>query len=92
MTIKKTGTDSLTYGSETLKLYQSMKRWDLFDFSDNLLNNFLHSNNNKKVIWIFKDELNGKIIYQFMLLKLKLCSIQSEERRCIKQNSFLLVS
>ena len=68
-------TDSLIYEIGSSNLYQGVKkREELFDFSDYLPDHFIHSSINKKVVEKFKDELKGKIIYQFILFKLKVYS------------------
>lgn len=52
---------------------------DSFNFSDYLKNPPLYSEKNKTVIRKFKDELNGKIICEFVNFKAKMNSIKPKD-------------
>lgn len=75
-----TDTDSLTYVVETEDIYRDMgKNSHLFDTSEYPIDHPLHSDRNKKKIGCFKDELNSKIIEEFVGLRSKMYSIKSGE-------------
>ena len=75
-----TDTDSLTYHITTPNIYEDMKKdQHLFDTSDYPQDHPLFSIVNKKVIGKFKDELNGRYIFEFVGLKAKMYSIKSED-------------
>ena len=70
-----TDTDSLAYIIETEDLYQDMQEdKHLYDFSDYSEGHFLHSDENKKVVGKMKDEMAGKIVYEFVGLRAKMYS------------------
>ena len=82
-----TDTDSLTYIIQTEDLYQDMlENKQEYDFSDYPKTNPLYSEDNKKVVGKFKDEMNGEKIYEFFGLKPKMYSILSkhEEKKRAK--------
>ena len=69
-------TDSLLYEIDTDDIYKDMKEdEDMYDFSDYPVGHFLQSNNNKKIIGKFKDELNGKALEEFCGLRAKCYSL-----------------
>ena len=75
-----TDTDSLTYHITTPDIYKDMENnIHHFDTSDYPQNDPLYSTVNKKVIGKFKDELNGRFIYEFVGLKAKMYSIRSQD-------------
>ena len=72
-----TDTDSLVYEIRAVydvyeKVYENK---DLFDFSDYSKESKFYDNNNKKVIGKMKDEMNSKVISEFVGLKLKMYSL-----------------
>ncbi|GBO14457.1 hypothetical protein AVEN_255570-1 [Araneus ventricosus] len=74
-----TDTDSLCYEITTGDLnkdLESMKQY--FDFSDYPRDHSLYSDENKKKIGYFKDELNGQPCLEFIGLRSKMYSILSE--------------
>ena len=74
-----TDTDSLAYTIETEDLYQDMKEDKIFnDFSDYQEGSPLHSNENKKLVGKIKDEMAGKIVYEFVGLRAKMYSFLYE--------------
>lgn len=75
-----TDTDSLLYSIQTNDFYCDMKKYFLnyFDTSNYPLeNNFNIIQKNKKVPGLFKDELGGTILQEFVGLRSKLYSIRS---------------
>ena len=76
-----TDTDSLLYEIRTENIYEDLKngdRSDEFDFSDyphGADGFYLHSNRNKKKLGVFKDELNGIILKEFVGLRPKSYSL-----------------
>jgi len=88
-----TDTDSLAYEIKTEDFYQDIKSDidDKFDMSDYPKNHPLHSDKNKKVIGMFKDECAGKIMDEFVGLRSKLYSYMvdgKESKKCkgVKKN------
>lgn len=82
-----TDTDSLVYHIKTEDLYQDIHQMaDLFDLSE-----YVHTHphvfdkTNAKVIGKFKDEVQGKIIDEFIALKAKLYSFKMNEDNKTKQ-------
>ena len=74
-----TDTDSLAYILETEDLYEDMKEdEDLYDLSEFPKNHPLFCNKNKKVVGKFKDEMAGKIVYEFIGLRAKMYSFLFE--------------
>lgn len=70
-----TDTDSFILSIKTDDVYEdfhNMKQY--FDFSEYPEDHFCHSNDNKKVIGKFKDEVHGKIITEFVGLRSKMYS------------------
>lgn len=71
-----TDTDSLCISVNTDDVYSDMKEMqDEFDCSDYPTNHKLHSENNKKVLGKFKDEMCGEIIQEYVGLRSKMYSI-----------------
>jgi hypothetical protein len=77
-----TDTDSLLYEITTEDLYKDLKaHTEYFDFSDyppGVEGYNLHSNDNKKMIGKMKDEMNGKILSEFVGLQAKAYSTITE--------------
>ena len=72
-----TDTDSLVIEVETEDIYKDMyEDSHLYDFSEYPKDHPNYSLNNKKVYGIFKDELNGKIITEFVADKPKMYSYE----------------
>ena len=68
-----TDTDSLVLHITDSNIYEIMQRnKDLFDFSDYPKEHILHSDENKKVLGKFKDELNGNIMTKRISLRSKM--------------------
>ena len=64
----------------TPDIYQDIKdNIHLFDTSDYKTTHKAYSIHNKKVIGKFKDELNGRFVYEFVGLKAKMYSMRSED-------------
>ena len=75
-----TDTDSLTYHITTPDVYQDMKdHLHHFDTSDYDSDHKAYSTDNKKVLGKFKDELNGRFIFEFVGLKAKMYSMRSQD-------------
>ena len=75
-----TDTDSLCFEVATENIYKDMLGFqDQLDTSDFPAEHFLHSDQNKKVIGKFKDEMNGDPIQEFVGLRPKMYSILSEK-------------
>ena len=75
-----TDTDSLTYLIETPDIYADMLEMkEHFDTSDYPVDHPNYSLVNKKVIGKFKDELNGKPMWEFVGLRAKMYSILKEQ-------------
>ena len=53
-----------------------MTNYDYFDFSDYPKEHFCYSDNNKKIVGKFKDELNGKIITEFVGWRSKMYALK----------------
>jgi len=89
-----TDTDSLMYEITTKDFYKDIELDidDKFDTSDYPRDNYLFSNNNRKIPGMFKDECNGKIIGGFVGLRPKLYSyftvdgVESKKCKGIKQS------
>ena len=91
-----TDTDSLLYEIKTTNIYNDFRldtRINEFDFSDypfGLDGHMLHSNINKKKLGVFKDELNGIILKEFVGLRSKSYSLlylgQVKNNRVIHRN------
>ena len=79
-------TDSFIVNINTYDIYKDMESIKhLFDFSDYPKDHSLFSDENKKVIGIPKDELNGKLIREIIALKSKLYFIDVFEDETIKK-------
>lgn len=74
-------TDSLTYEIQTKDIYVDMQAFsDMSDTSDYPQNHFLNNEKNRKTNCKFKDELNGRPIFEFIGLRLKaMYSIMSSD-------------
>ncbi|XP_054267190.1 uncharacterized protein LOC128989333 [Macrosteles quadrilineatus] len=71
--LQYTDTDSLTYLTYTDDVYKDMKEMqDFFDTSDYPPNHPCFSVTNKKIIGKFKDELNGRIMFEHIALRSKM--------------------
>lgn len=74
-----TDTDSLCYSIETEDVYADMKQdSDMYDFSGYDKNHYLYDVVNKKVIGKMKDELNGKIMTEFVGIRPKVYAYVKE--------------
>ena len=72
-----TDTDSFVIKVETDNIYEDMfENKDLYDFSEYPENHPNYNIENKKVLGKFKDELNGKIITEFVVDKPKMYSYE----------------
>ena len=71
-----TDTDSLCYHVTTEDIYKDMyENLDWFDTSNFPESHYLHSNMRKKELGVFKDEMGGDIVCEFVGLRPKLYSI-----------------
>lgn len=86
--LQYTDTDSLTYLIYTKDLYEDIteKMPRYFDTSDYPPDHKCFSITNKKVIGKFKDELNGKTMYEHIGLRSKMYSIRCEGDEIIKKS------
>ena len=72
-----TDTDSLLYEITTDDVYKDMQEdLHLYDTSDYPTTHSLHSNKNKKIPGLMKDEMNGAIIEEFVGLRAKMYSVK----------------
>uniref|UniRef100_A0A8D8URN2 C2H2-type domain-containing protein n=1 Tax=Cacopsylla melanoneura TaxID=428564 RepID=A0A8D8URN2_9HEMI len=82
-------TDSFFYQIKTEDLYKDLEKDDFhmkeLDTSDYPQNHFLHSNNNKKVLGMFKDELCGEVMKEFVGLASKLYSFTTVKGKVVKK-------
>lgn len=79
--LQYTDTDSLTYHIETTDFYTDMKGMiQHFDTSDYPPDHPCYSITNKKVIGKFKDELNGRVMYEHIALRSKMYASRHEEK------------
>ena len=75
-----TDTDSLVLEIETEDIYKDMsEQKQHYDFSEYPKDHFLYNNENQAVVGKFKDELNGKIITEFVGLRSKLYSLKTQD-------------
>jgi hypothetical protein len=76
-----TDTDSFIFNVKTEDIYKDMQGplSEFMDFSDYPKDHECHSNDNKKVLGKFKDEMNGKIIEEIIALQPKVYSIKEGE-------------
>lgn len=80
-----TDTDSLAYEIFTDDVYKDMlDDIHLFDTSNFQSNHFLFSKTNMKVLGKMKDELDGRIVREFVGLRSKMYSFLEENLRCKK--------
>lgn len=71
-----TDTDSLCISVKTYDVYEDLKHMsEEFDFSDYSPEHDCYSDENKKVLGKFKDEMNGNIILEYVGLRSKMYSI-----------------
>ena len=78
----KTDTDSFCYHIKTDDVYEDLYvDRDLFDNSDYAEPSQFFFKNNKKVIGTFKDEAAGNPITEFVGLKSKMYSYETETKR-----------
>ena len=83
-------TDSFFLNIYTNDVYEDMKPIkDHFDTSDYPRDHYLHSNDNKKVIGKFKDELKGNCMSEIVALRSKAYSYLSNECSSEKENKKL---
>ena len=74
-----TDTDSALYIIFKNNIYKIMKKYEhIFDTSNYPKGHFLFNDKNKKKLGLFKDEMGGKPIYQFVGLRPKLYSVLLE--------------
>ena len=73
-----TDTDSFIYEIKTKDLYSDFKNFfsNVMDLSDYPKNHYLQNDLNKKVLGAMKDEMNSKVISEFIGLKSKLYSLK----------------
>ena len=72
-----TDTDSLLYEITTDDVYKDMQEdLHLYDTSDYPTDHPLHSDKNKKIPGLMKDEMNGAIIEEFVGLRAKMYSVK----------------
>ena len=84
-----TDTDSLTYHIATPNIHEDMnKNQHSFDTSNYPHDHPLFSIANKKVTGNFKDELNGRYIFEILGSKAKMYSIISEDGEKRRQRGF----
>ena len=75
-----TDTDSFVIHTETDDIYDDFKTINKYmDFSDYPTGHHLHTNMNKKRLGCFKDEVNGKIISEFIGLKPKMYAMRLDD-------------
>ena len=75
-----TDTDSLCVSMQTADVFRDLMEIECeFDFSDYPHDHPLFSNKNKKVLGKFKDEMNGKIITEYVGLRSKMYSLLWDE-------------
>jgi hypothetical protein len=73
-------TDSFVYNFKTDDIYKDLTNIEKhLDTSDYPEDHFLYSNKNKKVIGKFKDELNGKILKDYVGLRAKMYVMRTEK-------------
>ena len=81
-----TDTDSLMLEIQTEDVYKDMARHaDVYDTSDYLKDNPLHSRANKKVLGKMKDECAGRPIAEYVGLRPKMYSILEASEKNIKK-------
>ena len=81
-------TDSFVIEVETEDIYKDMfENKDLYDFSEYPTDHPNYNIVNKKVLGKFKDELNGKIITEFCVLKPKMYSYEYIDNHTILNNN-----
>jgi hypothetical protein len=78
-----TDTDSFVYSITTQNVYHDFGRnyfYEHLDMSDYPKDNPLFSDKNKKVLGKMKDEMNGKVLEEFIALKSKLYAFLCDEK------------
>ena len=84
-TLLFTGTDSLVYEIKTEDIYRDMfQRKELFDFSDYPTDCPFYDETNRKLLGKFKDETASVPIVEFVGLRSKMYSFNTEEHECKK--------
>jgi hypothetical protein len=82
ITLVYTDTDSFDIYTETEDIYEDLKEFkDYMDFSDYPTEHKKYDNTNKKKLGMFKDDVNGKIITEFIALQPKTYSFKVEDSR-----------
>ena len=85
-----TDTDSLCVEIETDDVYKDMEEQkEYYDFSEYPKDHFLYSTENQAVVGKYKDEMEGKIITEFVGLRSKLYSLTIQDEK--KQKKLLKV-
>ncbi len=80
-----TDTDSFILYVETEDLYEDLKELNEYmDFSDYPKDHPNYDSTNKKVLGKFKDELSSKIMVEFIGLKAKMYTYETEEKESMK--------
>ena len=70
-------TNSLAYEIKSENVYKKFYKWkDFFDSSNYSKDSRFYDESNKKIIGKMKDEYDGVIIDEFIVLKSKMCSIK----------------
>ena len=84
-----TDTDSFILNIMTDDIYEDLEETEFnnyFDFSDYSKEHELYNKNNKKVLGKFKDELNGKLMTEFIALSPKCYSYKiGEKSKCLSK-------
>jgi hypothetical protein len=86
-----TDTDSLAYEISTDNIYKDMlDDAHLFDTSNFPVEHFLHSKSNMKTLGKMKDELDGRVVREFVGLRSKMYSLLEEDGRSKKVGKGIL--
>ena len=74
-------TDSFIYMTKCDDIYEELKEMGhLFDFSNYPKQSPLYNETHKKQVLMFKDEMGGDLIEEFVALKLKLYSLKLKSK------------